>query len=103
MNLKKQVQFATLLALSQNDQFIKQSQQTQITQRDINLSGIFSKISNLQLVAFDKREEDGELSKQPENMEMLQLGRADSVRNFALNGDDMNELMIDSFKPKHEK
>lgn len=49
-------------------------------------------------MAFDKREGDEESNKQPENLEMLQLEKGDTVKNFALNGDDMNDVMMDSFK-----
>jgi hypothetical protein len=44
--------------------------QIQLRERDVNLSGLFSKISNLQLVAFDKREDDGKRGT-PDNTEML--------------------------------
>jgi len=81
---------------------LRPSTQTQIRQKEINISGLFSKISNLQLVAFDKREDDGTSltnSGAPDNMEMLQLEKGDSasVKAYALNGDDFNEVMSETF------
>lgn len=77
--------------------------QAHIRQKDVNISGLFSKISNLQLVAFDKREDDGRRG--PDDMEMLQLGRSDSasVKTFALNGEELNEVMEDTFTPPQDK
>lgn len=81
---------------------IQQSMQAHIRQKDVNISGLFSKISNLQLIAFDKRE-DG-VRAAPDDMEMLQLDKSDSVKAFALNSDDLNEVMQDSFAaPANEK
>lgn len=75
--------------------------QAHIRQKDVNISGLFSKISNLQLIAFDKREDDGRRG--PDDMEMLQLGRSDSVKTFALNGEELNEVMEDTFTPHQDK
>jgi hypothetical protein len=36
-------------------------------------------------------------------MEMLQIGKTDSVKDYALNGDDMNSAMLDSFKPQKDQ
>ena len=91
------MKIATVLALSTPDLLIEPSMQAHLRQKDVNISGLFSKISNLQLVAFDKREQTGA----PDDMEMLQLGKADaaSVKAFALNGEELNEVMEDTFKP----
>ena len=120
MNIKNQVKLATFVALSSTvpgsdgGVFIKQAQAAKIEQKDINISGLFSKISNLELVAFDKRAPNSgdydvslETSKQPENIEMLQLSgaRSDSVKNFSsqsLNGDEVNDAMVESFKKEKD-
>ena len=76
----------------------------QLRQKEINISGLFSKISNLQLVAFDKKEDDGSAeirSGAPGDLQLLQLHKSDSasVKAFALNGDELNDVMTDTFKP----
>ena len=64
------------------------------------------------MVAFDKRAANSgvdevsiESSKQPENIEMLQLagGKSESVKNqSSLNGDEVNDAMVESFKKEKE-
>ena len=75
MNLRKQAKIVTVLALStHHDLMLQPSMQVQVRQKEVNISGLFSKISNLQLVAFDKKEDDGSAetrSGAPDNLEML--------------------------------
>lgn len=109
MNLKKQAKIVIVLALSTQDLLIQPSMSMHIEQKDINISGLFSKITNLQqLVAFDKRSTDGSViirESSPADLEMVQLRKSDSasVKAFALNGDDMKEVMEDTFTPPQTK
>ena len=54
------------------------------------------------MVAFDKREDDGTAlvnAGAPDNLEMLQLDKGDSasVKSFALNGEELNDVMSETF------
>ena len=60
------------------------------------------------MVAFDKRNTDGSViirESSPADLEMVQLRKSDSasVKAFALNGDDMKEVMDDTFTPPQTK